>query len=318
MPGGRGDHGHDHGDGGAGAGNRRLKIALAGTALLALLELGGGIVSHSLALMSDAAHVAMDVVALAIALAAGIQTLRPANERQTYGFARMEILAALLNSGLLLAITVLIAVEAVRRFIAPELPEGRIMIAIASTGLAVNVAIGLMLLRSERTLNLRAALLHVGGDALGAIAVVVGGIVIGATGAAWIDPALSLFVAAIIVAGVAGVFREATHVLLESAPDHAQLPAVREAIRGCAGVVGLHDLHVWTLGSGSHALSAHIVVADGRVSEAGALVARINEEMLRRFSIAHCTLQIECETCGEGDEIVCTQAPWEALSASGT
>jgi cobalt-zinc-cadmium efflux system protein len=315
------DHGHSHGIGhhhGHGGGTGRLKIALVGTALLAILELIGGIVSHSLALMSDAAHVSMDVVALAIALVAGIQSMRPATERQTFGFARLEILAALANSGLLLGITVLIAIEAVHRFMAPELPAGGIMIAIASVGLVVNLSIGLMLLRGERNLNMRAALLHVGGDALGAIAVVIGGILIGFTNAAWIDPLLSLLVAAIIVAGVVNVFREATQILLESAPNHAPLPEVRAAMQACSGVVAVHDLHVWTLGSGSHALSAHIVVDDRRVSEASALVRRVNDAMLARFAIAHCTLQVECENCAPGEEIVCTQVPREALSGAGT
>ena len=295
---------HEH----AAAGNLRLKVALVATTALAAFELGGGIVAHSLALMSDAAHVTMDVVALAIALAASIQASRPANERQTYGFARLEVLAALANGALLLAVTVLIVIEAGKRFVHPESPHGEVMVVVALIGLAVNVAIGMMLLRgAQRTLNLRAALLHVGGDALGAVAVVLGGAVIALTGAAWIDPALSLLVSAIIVAGVAGIFREATHVLLESAPTHAAIPVVREAIRRCDGVVAVHDLHVWTLGTGSHALSAHVVVDDRRVSEATALLARINASMRDEFDIDHVTLQFECEACEDDERIVCTQ-----------
>jgi cobalt-zinc-cadmium efflux system protein len=299
----------------------RLKLALAGTSALAVLELAGGIVSHSLALMSDAAHVTMDVVALGIALAASIHATRPANERQTYGFARLEILAALANGALLLAVTALIVGEAIKRFWAPETPQGTIMFSIALIGLVVNLAIGVMLLRAtHRTLNIRAALWHVGGDALGAIAVVIGGAYIALTGAAWIDPALSLLVAAIIVAGVVGIFREASHVLLESAPPHASIPAVREAICRCEGVVAVHDLHVWTLGTGSHALSAHVVVDDRRVSEATALLQRINQVMHDAYEIDHVTIQFECESCDEDERIVCTQAarPREALPTSGT
>jgi cobalt-zinc-cadmium efflux system protein len=243
------DHDHDdhdgHGHGHGAAGTAQLRIALIATAAIAVLELAGGYVAHSLALLSDAAHVTMDVVALAIALVASIQSTRPANERQTYGFARLEILAGLGNSGLLLGVTVLIVVEAVKRFMHPEMPEGSLMVVIAAIGLAVNLGIGFMLLRTAgHTLNMRAAMLHIGGDALGAIAVVAGGFVIAATGAAWIDPALSLFVSAIILAGIVNVTREATHVLLESVPGHATLPRVRDAIRASSGsVVAVHDLH---------------------------------------------------------------------------
>lgn len=298
------DHARDHGA----AGRVRLKIALVATAFLAVLEVGGGIASHSLALLSDAAHVMMDVVALAIALAASIQATRPATERQTFGFARLEILAALGNGALLLAVTILIVIEAIRRFVTPELPQGMVMIVIAAIGLAVNVAIGVMLMRAaHQTLNVRAALLHVGGDALGAIAVVAGGAVIALSGAAWVDPALSLFVSAIIVAGVVGIVRQATHVLLESAPDHAQIPAVRQRIRACDGVVEVHDLHVWSIGSGTHALSAHVVLDDRRISEATAVLERINVAMRRDFDITHVTVQFECQSCGDDDRIVCTQ-----------
>jgi cobalt-zinc-cadmium efflux system protein len=293
---------------------------LIATALIAAIELAGGFVAHSLALLSDAAHVTMDVVALGIALAASIQSTRPANERHTFGFARLEILAGLGNSGLLLAVTVLIVLEAIKRFMHPELPQGSLMIVVAAIGLAVNVGIGLMLVRSSaRSLNLRAALLHIGGDALGALAVVAGGFAIVSTGAAWIDPALSLFVSAIIVLGIVNVARAATHVLLESVPDHARLPLVRETIRGCDGVVDLHDLHVWTIGTGSHALSAHVVLDDRRLSEATAVLNRITRAMRDDYDIDHVTIQFECESCADADRIVCTQArSREPLSPSGT
>ena len=305
---------HDHGDIGhahaAGAGPTALKFALVATAAIAALELVGGFASHSLALLSDAAHVTMDVVALAIALVASIQSSRPANIQQTYGFARLEILAALANGGLLLAVTVLIVVEAIKRFITPELPEGSLMSIVAASGLAVNVAVGVVLVRSSHgNMNMRAAVLHVAGDALGAIAVIVGGAVILATRAAWIDPLLSLLVSGIIVAGVVGILKDATHVLLESAPAHAEVPIVRDRIQALDGVVGVHDLHVWTLGSGSHALSAHVLLADARISEASAILRSIDTAMREEFAISHVTVQFECESCDVDDRIVCTQVP---------
>jgi cobalt-zinc-cadmium efflux system protein len=312
------DHAHDHGAAGSG----QLKIALVATTAIALIELAGGIASHSLALLSDAAHVTMDVVALAIALAASIQSMRPANERQTFGFARLEILAGLGNSALLLALTVLIVVEAIQRFMHPQLPEGSLMVAVALIGLVVNAGIGIMLVRSGHgSLNLRAALWHVGGDALGEVAVVAGGLVIAATGASWIDPALSLFVSAIILIGIFKVAREATHVLLESVPDHAKLPLVRESINKCDGVVAVHDLHVWTIGSGSYALSAHVVLDDRRLSEATAVLDRITSAMHDDFGITHVTVQFECESCEADERVVCTQVEprsREPVSTPGT
>jgi cobalt-zinc-cadmium efflux system protein len=301
-------HGHSHA---ASAGSTgRLKIALAATAAVAVLELFGGIRAGSLALLSDAAHVVMDVVALAIALAAAVQAKRPATHRRTYGFARYGILAALANGALLTAVTILIAVEAVRRLLLhPELPAGGLMAAVAAIGLAVNVAVGLLLARARHDdLNVRAATLHVAGDALGALAVIAGGVLIALTGAAWIDPVLSLLVAAIIVAGVVSIVRRATDVLLESAPDHAGVPAVRERIGRVEGVVGVHDLHVWTIGSGTHALSAHVVLDDRKLSEASAILRTIDTALRDDFEITHVTVQFECESCDPDTTIICTQS----------
>jgi cobalt-zinc-cadmium efflux system protein len=295
----------------------RLKIALAATAIVAVVELWGGLRAGSLALLSDSAHVCMDVVALAIALAAAVQAKRPATHRQTYGFARYEILAALANGGLLTAVTVLIVVEAIHRLMQPALPSGTLMVAVATFGFAVNVAVGIMLLRGNHgNLNVRAAVLHVGGDALGALAVIIGGVVIAATGMARIDPILSLLVAGLIAAGIVGVVREATGVLLESAPGHAAVPAVRTRIGRVDGVVDVHDLHVWTIGSGSHALSAHVVLDDRKLSEASAILRGIDTAMRDDFEITHVTVQFECESCEPDTTIVCTQSPTTHATAA--
>jgi cobalt-zinc-cadmium efflux system protein len=305
------DSGHAHALAQPGS-TGRLKLALVATLGVAALELAGGLRSGSLALLSDAAHVAMDVVALAIALAAAVGAKRPATQRRTYGFARYEILAALANGALLTALTILIAIEAVRRLLHPELPSGSLMAIVAAIGVAVNVAVGVMLVRGEhRNLNVRAALLHVGGDVLGGFAVLIGGAAIVLTHAAWIDPFLSLLVSAIIVAGVVNIVRRAADVLLESAPDHAEVPAVRDRIGQVTGVVGVHDLHVWTIGSGSHALSAHVVLDDRMLSEASAILRRIDAAVRDDFEITHVTVQFECESCDPDTTIVCTQTPRE-------
>ena len=302
------DHDHDRDQHRVRSSPARLRIALAATAAVAVLEVVGGIRSGSLALLSDAAHVVMDVVALAIALAAAVYAKRPATQRQTYGFARYEILAALANGALLTAGTILIAVEAVKRFFHPELPEGGLMAIIAAIGLVVNVGVGLTLARGDRgNINVRAALWHVAGDALGAVGVIVGGALILATKAAWIDPLLSLLVAGIIVWGVVGIVREATDVLLESVPGHLEVPAVRSRITVVDGVVDLHDLHVWTIGSGAHALSAHVVLDDRKLSEASAIMRTIDAAMHDDFAISHVTVQFECESCDPDTTIVCTQ-----------
>jgi cobalt-zinc-cadmium efflux system protein len=293
----------------AGARNQAsLRTALALTVTVAAIELTGGLAAHSLALLSDAAHVTMDVVALLIALAADAQAKRPATVRQTYGFARVEVLAALANGGLLFGITVLIVVEAIRRLSHPELPAGGLMFGAAAIGLAINLVVGALLTRAAHTdLNVKAALYHVAGDAIGAFAVMIGGALVLWLRLPWIDPLISLFVSAIIVAGVVHIVREAADVLLESAPAHAATEDVGAAIRSFAGVTGVHDLHVWTIGGGQHVLSAHVLLPDGRISEASAILREIEGGVRERFGITHVTIQFECESCEADERIVCTQ-----------
>lgn len=291
----------------------RLTLALCLTAVVAVLEFWGGWRAHSLALLSDAVHVCMDVLALGIALTATIAAARPATRRQTFGFGRLEILAAMANGALLLSATILIAIEALRRFGAPVEPLGPLMTGVAAIGLVVNGAVGMLLLRDRHTnMNVRAALYHVAGDAFGAFAVVVGGIVIWRFGTPWLDPALSLLVAAIIVAGVLRVLREATHVLLEGVPEHMDVTDIGQRMREQPGVVALHDLHVWTLGSQDYALSAHVLLDDRRISEATAVLRDLERLLLERYAIRHVTLQFECESCEPDERVICTRREREA------
>jgi cobalt-zinc-cadmium efflux system protein len=278
--------------------SRRLATSLIVTALVALLEFWGGATSHSLALTSDAVHVCTDVLALALALLAALGAARPADPRRTFGYGRIEVLGALVNGTLLLVATVAILYEATRRFAAPVEPNPVLMTLIAGIGLAVNGGVGLLLRESgKRDLNVRAALFHVVGDALGAAAVILGGIAIGLTHAAWIDPMLSLFVAAIIVLGVVRVLRDATDVLLESVPGDVNAGALAAHISRIPGVAGVHDLHVWSIASGSHALSAHVLLDDRRLSEAAEVLRDIDECVKQHFGISHLTIQFECENC---------------------
>ena len=285
---------------------RRLTLALALAAGVAALEFWGGLTAQSLALTTDAVHVCMDVFALAIALIAAIGAARPANRRKTFGYGRIEVLGALLNGALLLGATLVLIYAAIRRFGAPVEPHGALMTLVATIGFVVNVTIGLTLSHGHRhNLNLRAALFHVAGDALGALAVIVGGILILFTSKAWIDPLLSLVVAAIIIAGVVRVLREAADVLLEGTPEDIDSADVERSITEIGGVVAVHDLHVWSIGSASRALSAHILLDDRRISEGAAILDRLREMARERYAVGHVTVQLECEHCDPGGIIIC-------------
>lgn len=277
---------------------RRLGVALVATAAVALLEFWGGAVSHSLALLSDGVHVCTDVLALGLALLASIGAARPADPRRTFGYGRIEVLGALVNGTLLLVATAAIVYEAARRFSAPVEPSAGLMTAVAAIGLIVNAVVGLSLRSSGKMdLNVRAVLFHVFGDALGGAAVILGGIIIGLTHFAWIDPMLSLFVAAIVVVGVVRVLRDATNVLLESVPSGVNTRDLTAHIGRIPGVVGVHDLHIWSIASGAHALSAHVLLDDRRLSEAAEVLRDIDECVKAHFGIAHLTIQFECDNC---------------------
>lgn len=218
------------------------------------------------------------------------------------------MLGALVNGALLLGATIFIIYQAVQRLRSPELPHAELMTLVALVGLAVNTSVGFLLMRDGRVnLNVRAALVHVAGDALGAAAVVIGGILIYFFQIAWLDPILSLFVAAIIIIGVIGVLREATDVLLESVPRGVDTEAVRRTLRELPGIVDIHDLHIWTIGSANSALSAHALLDDRRISEATVALQQIEDLLQRKYAINHVTIQFECENCEPDARVICTQ-----------
>ncbi|MGH7714600.1 MAG: cation diffusion facilitator family transporter, partial [Vulcanimicrobiaceae bacterium] len=268
-----------------------LRVAFVATMLVAAIECAGGFLAHSLALLTDSAHVFLDAVALLIALSAMHLAARPATRRQTFGFGRTEILAALLNGGLLFAITVFIVVEAVRRLLHPVVPEGLLMAAFAAFALIVNAGLSIVLARHmHQNLNMRAALMHVMGDALASFGVVVGALVIWWLGWTWVDPVLSFAIAAVIVVGVVRIILEASDVLLESVPSHVNVERVQDRIRRVEGIVGVHDLHVWTLGTGNYALSAHVLLPDRSISDATQILQSVDRAMRDEFEISHVTV----------------------------
>ncbi len=284
----------------------RLALALTLATGVAALEFWGGAASHSIALLTDAVHVCMDVFALGIALMAAIGATRPANRRKTFGYGRIEVLGALFNGALLFGATLFLIYEAVRRFSSPVEPHGLLMTWVAAIGFVVNLGIGLTLSHDHsKNLNVRAALFHVVGDALGAFAVIVGGALIIATHAAWIDPLLSLFVACIIIAGVIRVLRDAADVLLEAVPAGIDATDVERQMLGIAGIDAVHDLHIWTIGASSHALSAHVLLDEPRLQQGPQVLERLRVLLEQRYGIGHITVQLEAEHCDPGGIIIC-------------
>ncbi len=285
---------------------RRLALALTLAAAVAALEFWGGAASHSIALVTDAVHVCMDVFALAIALIAAIGATRPANRRKTFGYGRIEVLGALFNGALLFGATLLLIYEAIRRFSSPVEPHGTLMTVVAAIGFVVNVGIGLTLSHDHsENLNVRAALFHVAGDALGAFAVIIGGALIIVTRAVWIDPLLSLFVSAIIIAGVIRVLRDAADVVLESVPAGIDTTDVEQQMLGIPGIDAVHDLHIWTIGTSSHALSAHVLLDEPRLQQGPQVLERLRLLLQERYGIGHMTVQLEAEHCDPGGIIIC-------------
>lgn len=278
----------------------RLRLALGLTIAILLVEFAGGLLSHSLALLSDAGHVLTDVFALGLAWFAVEQAKRPPDQRRSYGYQRVGILAALLNAVTLIVIVLAIAYEAVRRLGAPEPVQGGVVIGTALVGIAINTFVVINLRTEGRNLNLRAALLHVTGDIAASVGVVVSGVVILFTGWLYIDPILSLGIAALIAFGAWSIVRETVNLLMEGTPAYIDLAAVSKVIRNTPHVTGVHDLHVWALSPEAVALSTHVVVGDISLGDAEHVVRDLEHRLCDGFSIGHTTIQVEsCHPCGE-------------------
>jgi cobalt-zinc-cadmium efflux system protein len=271
-----------------------MKTALILICLIAVVEAIGGWLTGSLALLSDAGHMWTDVSALGLALLAAWFAARPANRKRTYGYARMEILSALVNGVVLVAITVFIVVEALARFKSPVAVQLGPMALVASIGFGANL-LALGFLHAGHSLNARAAFLHVLGDALSSLGVLVGALVMRLTGWFWVDPLISIAISAVVVVGSWRVLREAVDVLLETVPPHVDMDGVEALLCEIPRVNGVHDLHVWTVGAGMVALSAHLIVDDPAVCDSDGILAVAKRSLVERFGIDHSTLQIESE-----------------------
>src|SRR2546421_347363 len=281
-------------------GGAGLRLALGLTLAVLVIELAGGLLSHSLALLADAGHVLTDVFALGLAWFAIEQSKRPGDRRRSYGYQRVGILAALLNAVALIVIVLAIGFEAVRRLMAPEPVQGGTVIATALVAIAINVFVLLTLRAEVNNLNLRAALLHVTGDVAASAGVVIAGGMILLTGWLYIDPLLSLAIAALIAYGAWGIVRETVNLLMEGTPPEINMAAVSSEISGTELVTGVHDLHVWALSSEDVALSCHIVIADTSLGDAEHVVRDLEGRLCSQFAIGHTTIQVEsCHPCGE-------------------
>ena len=286
-------HGHSHGDGRA-ADRRALAVALALIVAFVVVEIVGGLVADSLALLADAGHMLSDALALGLALGASWLATRPATPGRSFGYRRAEILAALVNGAVLVAISVWILVEAGRRLGDEPSVDGSVVIAIGLAGLVVNLAAWRVLhARASESLNVRAAMLHVVADLLGSAGVVVAGTVIVLTGWEPIDAIASIVIAILIFWSAIGVLRESTSVLLEAAPAGLDVEAVGGAMAAYPGVVDVHDLHVWTITSGFPSLSAHVVVEAS--ADCHAVRSELEHVLVERFGLTHTTLQVEHE-----------------------
>ncbi len=289
----------------------RFLWALSLTVLVLVAEVAGGLWTHSLALLSDAAHVLMDVVALGLSLLALRLAARDPSERHSYGLHRAEVLAAVINGGTLLVIAAGIFFEAARRLQEPEPVKSLEMLLIAAAGLVVNLVVMLVLRghdhdhahedeRGMQDLNVRSAWLHVLGDTLSSVGVIATGLVMWWTGWTLLDPLMSVAIGAVLLFGSGRLLKSGVHILMEGVPEGVILPDVARVLAAVPGVKDVHDLHIWSLCPGSPALSAHVTV-EGRDWEATAhLHAAFKEALRARFGIEHTTIQLECVQCTQG------------------
>ncbi|PWI08403.1 cation transporter [Streptomyces sp. NWU339] len=306
------DHGHAHGapaGGTASAAYRgRLRVALTITLGVMVVEIVGGVLSGSLALVADAAHMATDALGLGMALLAIHFANRPPSERRTFGYARAEILAALANCLLLLGVGGYVLFEAVQRFVSPAGVEGGLTLVFGAIGLVANLVSLTLLMRGQKeSLNVRGAFLEVAADALGSLAVIVSALVVMTTGWTAADPIASLAIALMIVPRSFKLLRETLDVLLEAAPKDVDMAQVRAHILATDGVEDVHDLHAWTITSGMPVLSAHVVVRPEVLDALG------HEKMLHElqsclgdhFDVEHCTFQLEPRGHAEHEARLC-------------
>jgi cobalt-zinc-cadmium efflux system protein len=297
---------HSHIHGAASTTPRRLAIALVFTVAFVVLEAGAGWFANSLALLTDAAHNFSDVLALGLSWWALSMSLRPAKGSRTYGYHRVGILVALLNASTLIALSLVVAFEALGRLEAPQTVQEQTIIAVAIVGLFLNGGIAWSLQKaSKNDVNVRSTFIHMAGDALSTVGVILVGIGIALFGWQWLDPAASILIAVMILWSSWGIVRETVDILLEGTPRDIDMHAVVRDVLSVPGVRSVHDLHVWSISSSLRAVSMHLLTDNILIAEGAQIQRDINQMLARTYAIAHATLQLELVGC-EPDVLYCT------------
>ncbi len=277
-------------------GQRRLVLSLIVLAVTFAVEVLGGIISHSLALLSDAGHVLTDALALLLSLAAAMVMKKLPDHRATYGYQRIGILAALINGVSLVVIAMFIFVEGFTRLKSPPEIDSNLMLVIATVGLIGNLIMVWILGHRHEDLNLRSAWLHVIGDTISSVAVITAGLIIKFTGWLIVDPIVSGLVGLIIVIGGVRVVKDSLWIFLELSPAGLRIDEIRDSLAKISGVLNIHDVHIWSIGHGIAAFSAHVQVLDQKISEADAIRKEMEHE-LRHLGILHTVIQMETVQC---------------------
>ena len=256
-----------------------------------------GLRAHSLALISEAGHNLSDLFAILLSFVAVYFQARPATDEKTFGYQRAGVLAAFLNAVMLVVLSAWIAIEALHRLAAPVAVQPRVMMIVAAAGVLMNGTVATLLWRFSRDVNIRSVYLHMLGDTLSTAAVIAGGAAILFTGIGWIDPILSILIAGMILWSSISIIRETLNILLEGTPRNMRLTEIRNAMASVEGVLDVHDLHVWSLGSSSHALASHVTIAEMPMSECGEILTSIKCALRDGFHITHTTIQFEITGC---------------------
>lgn len=298
------EHHHDV----IGAGTK-LKYGLIITCVILALEVAGGILANSLALLSDAGHMFVDGLALLLSWYGVRQAERPSSSRMTFGYHRVGVIIAIINAVSILAISGVILYEAYERFFQKPVINGVLMLVIATVGLIANIFVAFWLREEQKeNINIRSTFWHALGDALASIGVIAGAIVIMATGLYWVDAAVSILISIIILFSAFGIFREGLRIILEGVPHDISMDEVVTALKALPEIRDVHDIHIWSISSNLRALSSHVVVDDCYVSEAEVVRKKIEDLVRDKFGIGHTTVQIECGQCGN-DDLFCKLEP---------
>ncbi|MBN8582668.1 MAG: cation transporter [Anaerolineae bacterium] len=285
---------------------KRLTLSLILTAAFVIVEVIAGIFGNSLALLTDAAHNFTDVIALGLSWYALNIALKPAHAGKTFGYHRVGILVALINSTTLILIAFGIFFEAYKRFITPPEVDSTILIGVGAVAFIINLVTALMVKEgSEHDLNLRSAFLHLMGDVVSTLGAVIAGIIIAFTQWNWLDPFVSVLIGAFILYNAWGILKQTIHILLESTPENIDMNNMVGDLKKVNGVLDVHDLHVWSISENLRVLSAHVVIDNISVGEGVTIQHNINELLAHNYNIQHATLQLECEGCSSSRELYC-------------